>query len=248
MKISGFKNLESKVFPWLTQKSPLYEDSTTSKTIKQPVESNNFLFNFKNILSGKGIVMTISDSHLDDCIRLIHLLRYLKNPLPIQIIHTGLSDLTKFQLHQAGTSDFRGFIQQSITFVDVVPAISHQYLEKFSGFGNKILAVLFNTFEEIIFFDADTILTQNPMKFFNLKKYKKSGTLFFRDRNTAEFRPDHDIIMLLKLMNTNMDAKIFDLPQISKKTMDIPLFSNKKSHVMESGLVLINRKLHLVKV
>lgn len=75
----------------------------------------------------------------------------------------------------------------------MTPAIKQQYLHKFNEFGNKILAILFNTFEEMIFIDADAILIQNPEKFFQLNKYQNSGALFFRDRNTPEYRPDHDI-------------------------------------------------------
>ena len=110
-------------------------------------------------------MITISDSHLDDCIRLIHLLRYLDNKLPIQIIHTGLSDVTKNQLRQASTSDFQGKPHQNVTLVNVTPAIEEKYLHKFDKFGHKILAVLFNTFQEIILLDADTVLTQNQQNF-----------------------------------------------------------------------------------
>ena len=241
---ANVKALETKVFPWLTQKFPYYDLLLTGEITTLEADSNSFLHTQKNVLSGKGIVITISDSHLDDCIRLIHLLRYLDNKLPIQIIHTGLSDVTKNQLRQASTSDFQGKTHQNVTLVNVTPAIEEKYLHKFDKFGHKILAVLFNTFQEIMLLDADTVLTQKPAKFFKLKKYKKSGTLFYRDRNTAEYRPGHDITMFLKLMNTNMDSKLFDLPQISNKTMDMPLFSQKISHIMESGLVLINRKSH----
>lgn len=61
--------------------------------------------------------MTIADSHLDYCIRLIHLLRYLKNTLPIQIIYTknDLSANSKSQLYQASVADFDGLPLQNIT-------------------------------------------------------------------------------------------------------------------------------------
>ena len=122
--------------------------------------------------------MTIADAHIDYCIRLIHLLRYLKNT-PIQIIYTSndLSAASKSQLHQASVSDFDGLPQQNITLVNVTPAIKPQYLHKFNEFGNKILAILFNTFEEMIFIDADAILIENPEKFFQLTKYKNLSTI-----------------------------------------------------------------------
>ncbi|RCK67824.1 putative alpha-1,3-mannosyltransferase MNN14 [Candida viswanathii] len=236
--------LESKVFPWLTQKSPDYEHLLTGTTTRLIIEPNNFLYDFRSKLSGKGIVLTISDSHLDDCIRLIHLLRFLENTLPIQIIYTELSESSKHLIKQASTAEFHGYMRQNIILVNVTPAIDEQYLYKFDKFGNKILAVLFNSFEEIILLDADTVVTQTPMKFFQLRKYTKSGTLFYHDRNTAEYRPGHDIDMFLKLMNTNMDAQLFGLEKITEKTKSIPLFRHRTSHVMESGLVVLNRARH----
>lgn len=237
---------EQQMYPWLSQKSPEYNCLATGQTTKFAANKNSFLNTLKNNLNGKGIVMTIADAHIDYCIRLIHLLRYLKNTLPIQIIYTSndLSAESKSQLHQASVSDFDGLPQQNITLVNVTPAIKPQYLHKFNEFGNKILAILFNTFEEMIFIDADAILIENPEKFFQLTKYKNSGALFFRDRNTSEYRPDHDIEMFLKLMNSQYDEIIFGLLQITEKTMSIPLFDRKISHVMESGLVLLNRKVH----
>lgn len=247
-KIFSLKQIvtELQMYPWLSQKSPEYEFLSTGKITEFSTRGNSFLNTLKNKLNGKGIVMTIADSHLDYCIRLIHLLRYLKNTLPIQIIYTknDLSTNSKSQLYQASVADFDGLPLQNITFVNVTPAIKQQYLHKFNEFGNKILAILFNTFEEMIFIDADAILIQNPEKFFQLNKYQNSGALFFRDRNTPEYRPDHDIQTFLKLMNSQYDEIIFGLPQITEKTMSIPLFDRKISHVMESGLVLLNRKIH----
>ncbi|KAL6450799.1 MNN14 putative alpha-1 [Candida maltosa Xu316] len=244
----NYDNLEAKVYPWLTRKSPHFELlTTTSEVIEFDFDPNNFLLNYKETLNGKGIVLTISDSHVDDCVRLIHLLRYLGNTLPIEIIYTEgtLSDESKLQIRGASTSQSdQNYPVQDVTLINVSPAIDSNYKYKFEKFGNKILAVLFNSFEEIILIDADTILTKPPDFFFELEKYKQSGTLFYRDRNTAEFRSDYDIKLFLLLMNSHLDEKLFGLSQISEKTMSMPAISQKISHVMESGLVLINRKLH----
>ena len=43
-------------------------------------------------------------------------------------------------------------------------------------FANKFLATLFNSFDEFILLDADTVLTQSPSYFFNLPQYLETGT------------------------------------------------------------------------
>ncbi|KAG7661574.1 uncharacterized protein J8A68_004943 [[Candida] subhashii] len=191
-------------------------------------------------------VLTIKDSHREVVIRLIHLLRYLKNDLPIQIIYQqeSISYETKYQIIQACSSRFDNLPIQKVTFVNVTPAIHPDYAHKFESFANKILAVLFNTFEEIILIDADTVLTQPPRSFFNLSKYQSFGTLFFRDRTTVEYRPKDDIEFFKKLMNNQLDEILFNLPQNTDFTFSNPFFEQNLSHIMESGLVLINRKMH----
>ena len=109
--------------------------------------------------------MTIADAHIDYCIRLIHLLRYLKTHFQFKSSTPAMT----YQLHpnpaSPSVSDFDGLPQQNITLVNVTPAIKPQYLHKFNEFGNKILAILFNTFEEMIFIDADAILIETQKSF-----------------------------------------------------------------------------------
>ncbi|KAK6460700.1 putative alpha-1,3-mannosyltransferase [Scheffersomyces coipomensis] len=242
--------LETLIYPWLSQKSPLFETSD-GKTYEilpntQFHSTQSFLSLFKAKLRGKGIVLTIADSHVDNTIRLMHLLRQLDNDLPIQIIYdsTTLSEESKYQIFQSTTSKFHSLRKQDLTFVQVNRAIAHDFIGKFGGFGNKILAVLFNTFEDMIFLDADVVITQPPAQFFELKKYQEHGTLFYKDRSAVEYRPDSDIQFFKKLMNNQLDEIMFNLPQITESTLKLPFFSKRVNHLMESGLVLINRRKH----
>ncbi|EGW31241.1 uncharacterized protein SPAPADRAFT_72090 [Spathaspora passalidarum NRRL Y-27907] len=239
------KKLERKVFPWLSQKSPIYESNNVEYTLLNSFKGS-FLKAFQKKLSGKGIVLTISDAFSDECIRLIHLLRFLNNKLPLQIVHTeqDLSGEIKYQIRQACTQPFHNLPKQSITFVDVTPAIHPDYLHKFGGFANKIVATLFNSFEEMMLIDADTVLAKTPESFFKLKKYRSSGALFYRDRAVPEIRTENDIRFFVKLMNSQLDTLLFDLKPATSKTWNNPFFKQHLNHVMESGLVLINRKKH----
>lgn len=257
-------DLEAKLYPWLTSKLPTYKRWDNTKLVDElpsfkpllPAESAKhksslakdahscFLNQFKNGLNGKGIVLTIDDEHTEMAIRLIRLLRALGNELPIEIIFLKeLSFETKYQLVQASRSDFKNFPKQELWFVDVSGALNEMYADKFSGFGHKILATLFNSFDEMILLDADTVLLEKPEFFFKLKKYVKTGTMFYKDRSAVEYRPKNDILFFKKMLPSLMDTIIFNIPQITDYTLKRKLFQGT-NHYMESGLVVINRKVH----
>ncbi|RLV95919.1 putative alpha-13-mannosyltransferase MNN14 [Spathaspora sp. JA1] len=237
--------LEAKVFPWLSQKSPKYEYNNEEYTLFNSFEGS-FLKSYQTKLSGKGIVVTISNTFGDDCIRLIHTLRFLNNTLPIQLIHTEaeLSNEVKNQIKRAGTDPFHNYPQQRITFVNVTPAIQEDYSKKFQGVANKILATMFNSFEEMMLIDADTVLAKAPETFFEMPKYRSSGTLFFRDRAVPEIRSRGSVKFFMKLMSSQADEILFGLNPATSKTLNLPFFSQRLNHMMESGVVLSNRNKH----
>lgn len=249
--------LESKLFPWVSRELPVYERYDGLVHTFPQFEPRSlfsgffggskdgcFLSEYKSRLNGRGIVLTISDDHLDDATRLIRLLRSLKNQLPIQVVyHTKFSKDTKRQLILASRSPYGGLPKQDIWFVDVNRAINKSYLNKFHGFGNKISATLFNSFAEMILIDADTVMLKEPAFFFSLQKYVNTGTMFYKDRLTFEFRPKHDLIFFKKLLPSIMDSVVFNIPQITEYSLGNEFFQGL-NHFMESGLVVINRRTH----
>lgn len=215
-----------------------------SPRISKPINGVSFLKEYKSKLNGKGIVLSIADKHVDTTIRLLRLLRSLGNTLPIEIIYySDLSNEAKDTIVSAGRDKFEDTPAQEIWFVNVKRSIKSKYLDKFAGFGNKILATLFNSFEEMILIDADTVLLKPPKFFFELQKYMDTGTLFFKDRSTFEFRPATDLVFFKKLMPSTLDTVVFGIPQVTDYTLDNDLFKGL-SHYMESGLVVFNHKQH----
>lgn len=261
------RDLESKIYPWLTQKYPKFEYHDGSvysfphlkkgffnknmfvEAISPASEYFNskngcFLTSFNKNLNGRGIVLSIADMHLELTIKLIQLLRALENTLPIQIVYyENLSDESKRQVIQAARSDYNKLPKQDIWFVDVRRSVKGEYINKFSGFGNKILATLFNSFEEMILIDADTVMLKKPDFFFNLEKFINTGTVFYKDRSTFEFRPKHDLVFFKKLFPSLKDTIVFNIPQVTSYTLENEFFKGL-NHYMESGLVVINRRKH----
>lgn len=244
--------IEAKIFPWLTMEYPEFTRYDNQKSYfpgnNYKVHENRgcFLNDFKSRLNGKGFVLTIGDQHVEDAIRLIKVLRFLGNKYPIQFIyHSGLSDLSKQHLIKAARIKFENYPTQEIWFVDISRSIDKSALKWFGGFANKVLATLFNTFEEMILVDADTVLLQTPEYFFKLKKYIDSGTMFYKDRSAFLFREKENKVLFQKLMPSLDDAIVFNINQITNKTLDNEFFQ-EFYHYMESGLVVINRKKHFI--
>lgn len=245
-------DVESKVFPWLTMEYPEFTRYNNEKSYfpgknyRLHESRGCFLNEFKARLNGKGIVMTFNDDHVDDAIRLIRVLRYLGNRYPIQIVyHSNLNDLSKQHITKAARIKYENYPTQDVWYVDASRSIEPQYINKFNGFANKIMATLFNSFEEMIFLDADTVLLENPDFLFKLKKYINSGTMFFKDRATFIFRERENSVLFHKLMPSLADGFVFNINQIKNKTLDNEFFLGFENF-MESGLVVINRKKHFI--
>ena len=248
--------VEARLYPWLSFEMPVYMkwDGTTTRFPKKQNKLMDrftrpcFLSNFKDNLKGRGIVLTIADSHLELTIRLVQLLRALENTLPIEIIYyKNLSEDSRNKLIEACRREYKLknslLPPQDISFIDVSTAVKPKCIEKFGNFGNKILATLFNSFEEMILLDADTVVLEKPEFFFGLRKYQKAGTMFYKDRLAVEYRPKSDVMFFKKMMPSLMDSLFFNIPQTTGYTLDRKFFQGL-NHYMESGLVVINRKRH----
>lgn len=226
-----------------------------------------FLNTFKNSLNGRGIVLSIADHHVDLVIKLIYLLRALHNKYPIQIVYyDGLSEESMERISHAATmpltslpksfdgvkehfpedymnSKDNGLITQEVWYVSARNAIHESYRSKFEWFSNKFFATFFNSFEEYILIDADTVLIQPPEYFFNLMGYKEKGAYFYKDRIPLDSRPESDLTFFKKISPSLIDTTIFDIPVITEATLGLEFFQGN-GHLMESGLVVINRNLH----
>lgn len=244
--------IEAKVFPWLTFEYPMFT-RYSGETAYFPgsdyrVHENKgcFLNEFKERLNGKGLVLTINDGMVDDTIRLIRILRFLGNRYPIEIIyHSRLTELSRQHLVRAARIKYENYPTQDLWFVDVSRSIEPAVIGKFSSFANKIIATLFNSFEEMILIDADTVLMQPPEYFFKLKKYIDSGTMFYKDRTAYNTREEDHMFMFEKLMPSLEDSMVFNVNQIGNHTLN-HVFFHGFEHLMESGLVVINRKKHFI--
>ncbi|KAK6204463.1 mannosyltransferase putative-domain-containing protein [Scheffersomyces amazonensis] len=268
-------DLEHRLYPWLSFHFPIFEKwtgdiqmSPPRFTKSKPInEKGCFLNKFKNSLNGKGIVLTVGTKHVDDTVNLIKLLRAHLNTYPIQIVYyDNLSAASKRKIVQAARENVKdfpssfqkvkhllpqkydyGLPQQDIWFVNVFNVVQEQYRDKFLGFGNKLLATVFNSFEEFILLDADSVILKPPTWFFENNKYKSGGALFYKDRTTPEFRPNSDSYFFRKMTPSVLDSIFFDFPMITSKTLELEAMTGMY-HFMESGVVVLNKAKHFDKL
>lgn len=279
---SQCSQIEETLFPWLSKKLPLYLrwDGTQTREVpdlskkklsyQKPEVEKCFITNYKAQINGRGIVLSASDSHCNDLVPLLKILRLVGNTLPVQIIHKGdlSNDSMKILVDAARTElkgekqilelmeqykssiDLVGTIDSNYSpidlwFVDCSESVKEEYKQYFNAYLNKYLALLFNSFDEIVLMDTDSIPFVNPEVLFDFPQYQKSQTYFFKDRLASDTILPEDIQLFKKLLPTVYDDVIFQIPGATKKTLDQRLFvAPYYKHLMESGVMAYKRTSH----
>lgn len=238
-------------------------------------EKRSFMWNWNHmssLVAQKGIVLSFGDGQLKHASRLIAHLRYIGNKLPLQVVHKGdLSEGSIKALQKIAQSDDITFpetdyeggqnVKQELWFVDVSPTLDPVMAGSFTRFKNKWLATSFNLFEEFILIDVDTVHYVDLEQYFHSVEYQHTGTLFFRDRYSSEKVEEICPAMIETLPPNILESYYFghyrmvDLDYI-ERMCEKDLAPNTKviksyfidnlRHQMDSGLVAVNKKSHIV--
>jgi alpha 1,2-mannosyltransferase len=153
--------------------------------------------------SGRGIVITAGGiKYFTSSWILINLLRNLGCNLPIEVWFHG-NEITKN-------------MQLKLSHCDVLCRDLSEYIDETPrGFLMKPLAIIYSSFKEILFLDADNICVKDPSYLFEDEKYKKYGCIFWPD--------------FWETPNSNPIWKILNIDYF-------------KSREQESGQLLINKE------
>lgn len=270
----GFEcnEVETRVFPWLTRSLPIYThwDGTVSRGLpelatepkKEQTNSNCFLEQFKNTINGRGYVTSAGNGQVGELMKLALLLRALGNKMPIQIVHKGdLSSENQQKLISAFRDDVPlrkmpetyadldldaalEFPKQDVWFVNVDPCIKEAFKHKFQKYANKLLAYMFNSFDEMILIDTDTVPFVDLETVFSLPGYVDNGAFFFQDRNLKGQNTENQVAYFTRMLPSKMDKILFDIPRATEHTLGNRFISGRRNHFMESGVVAIKRSTH----
>jgi hypothetical protein len=245
---------------------------TTSDERKLHQLSGCFTRDLKNTYNGKGIVISAADKHVEELSSLLLVLRGLRNKLPIQIVHRGdLSLESQKTLTKVSRSDdlnldeipsFKKIVQkfysdihdlstdiifpkQEIWYVDISSAISPDD-KRFVTYGNKLLTLLFSSFEDTVLIDTDTVPFVDIDKFIlQSSVYQDLGAFFFKDRQLYDKITGPELTYFRKLLPTRLDTALFGIPELTKFTYENRFFGDHYKHIQESGMVAINKKRHI---
>lgn len=229
----NIKTWERTLLPMFTGKPPVI---SAESGVSFPEIGTSYWKSHIDGLSGRGIVIGVHDRDVNFAKRLLTVLAHLENELPIEFVHEGgLSPVGQDTLKNAAGT-------QTVRFIDVRPAITLKALKAYSGYNSKWLAVLFNSFQETILMDADAVPFVKPSTWFDKSEYVKTGALFFRDRELATMVKQSSVEFFGSMIPAGEDY--FKI-SVNKERLDNNFFNLNAKHVMESGVVVIDRKSHL---
>jgi hypothetical protein len=256
--------ISKKLFNWLSNEYPIFtkydkqlQPTKINPYISTPdLQESCFIKSLQLNLSGKGIVITSNDALVPELSGLLSLLRITGNTYPIQIFHNNdlslesikiLNDIANEPIMKLPKEIPEFKIPKKIPtldliFVDVSEVIHFKYKKYFNSFGMKLLAYLFNSFEEMIMLDTDTVIVENIDDFFNTFQYSTEKAFFFRDRNVNSFLYEGIVDYFKSYLNYDKEVHYLNLPRVSDETLNNRFFGAFARHYMESGLFVINKK------
>lgn len=253
---------------------PDYSEGTFSGKVYQPNEKENLIEFYQKSMSGRGIVLSATPRHARDLARLIRVLRALNNQLPIQIIIRAnftkqARDIITTAAHESmeamiNSSSDMGFVLPDVDLIEQCKKYNCQYpvqqitfnniksltreRKLFATYNNKLIALAFSSFKEVILMDADTVPLVEIEKFFQSEEYQSTSTYFFKDRSLRDTNDYLETNFFQNLFPLNDDSldKLFDIPILDKQGEN---FLNNNylrgyRHYQEAGVLAIDKSKH----
>lgn len=184
----------------------------------------------------RGIALTMPDDP-KGLIRLLRVLDVLGNDLDVQVVQAqGSSSLS--EQSQALVRQFLQDSRQNVYLVDCSALLDARYArEHIVSYANKWIASLFNTFEEAILLDLDTVPFVGPASFFANALYRESGLLMFRDRPLRWATAAETCLQAFQqaLQQPLPDTQV-------ERNVAARFFQQGLTHHVDSGLVVFHKR------
>lgn len=202
------KNFGKLLFPWT---APWFGDHMSFHTsIKK---------------GGRGIVLTVGDEQAPYVLTSVYTFRKLGCTLPIEILYLGDADLDL---------DYRAELESlpGVVTRDVAQMVDDDGW-RLAGWAAKPFAMLFSSFREVIFIDADALFFRDPEILFDDPDYKRHGALFFKDRLMM---PESKKRWLQQVLPK-------PVPKIARQSR---FWTGESGHQMESGVMIVDKWKHFM--
>jgi hypothetical protein len=173
----------------------------------------------------RGLVFSAGNDQVRYLLTSIPAIRRLGCQLPIEVMYLGDDDLRP----------------SSRTALEELPGVITRDLRKMvndkgwalRGWAGKPFAVLFSSFREVIFIDADSLFLQNPEILFDDFAYRETGALFFKDR------------LMFPESKREWMQKVLPEP-VSSKAQQTRLWDGQSGHMQESGVLVLDTYRHFL--
>lgn len=176
---------------------------------------------YPETFKGKGIVICGGGITYYTCAWIaIKMLRKKKCTLPIELWYIGkelnielIAELKKLNVRCVNSLDFDN--------------------NNFNGYALKPFSIIYSSFEEVIFLDADNICLKNIENLFEMNEYKETGAIFWPDYwKTA---PDNPMWEIMGVNYTDMPEQESGQMVINKKTcwkpLNLCLYLNQRKNI-----------------
>jgi hypothetical protein len=191
--------------------------------------------NLNDGASGRGYLLSGGDKHMAYLQTTIFTIRNVfQSKLPIEVFFVGSSDLSLANRRKLELMGDNIRCRDLTTYYS--SSVEGQNLLSVIGWDVKPFSLVVSSFEEVILLDADIGLLQSPEKLFDTEVYQRTGTYFFTDRSMTGDLLWWDPRFIMYLLN----------PKISGRACKLPVISGKLDYQMESGVVLVNKRAHMM--
>lgn len=133
--------------------------------------------------------------------------KYFGCDLPIEIFYVGKEE--RFDDNYIDLLTKLG----NVRILDLTQVLSGLYKKqsKYRGYCSKPLSVIASSFSEVLLLDADSVLFENPEKFFEIPEYKSKGMYLFLDYVTCTTYVKENFLTTLGLTAENYCKQTRDL-------------------------------------
>ncbi|ETV92114.1 hypothetical protein, variant 8 [Aphanomyces invadans] len=196
----------------------------------------------------RGIIVCVFDAMIPMAASLVLELRALGNTELIQMYHCN-GELS------AASYRILYMIDAHLEIVDVCKdfvasgRLSTSKVSDFRSFWLKPLALVHTRLVEVILLDADDLLFHDPSQLWQVPGYKKTGTIFFFDREVAkaEYLNSRSIHRFQRMQNLHALIETFDyarfglVKQPSEYLQSTLAWNGHSAHEQDSSIVVINK-------
>lgn len=216
--------------------------------------NSNFIQHWVRQSYGRGIVIPMDYTDLKELYHNLKVWQTLKNTLPIQLVFSNTVVTAEVQ---EILFEYAQETKQNLYIVDLEPILDVLYVhDQHTPATSKVLASMFNTFEEALVMEPDVSFFLSANTVFDSEDYKNSGFKFWKGRNTrkdAQFphckvftqalEPSlEEFNMIHSELVVRLDNPSLESPNTEQEKALSSYYTYGGLHYADNGVYVINKK------